>query len=412
MNPGPDPEPQPEPEPEPSVGGGADDQDFRPWLRCVIGLILDHVGSARRLDPRAGLGALVDTLNAAGYRVVGPVVRDDVIVYDDVSSERQLPEGVTVDQAPGRWRLHRDDHDLRRFSWTPGADSVKRYVFPARSEVLTVRRADGSFIVSHPAPPDRPIAVIGMRDCEVRALGVIDTVFTGGEHPDPRYAERRSGLFVVAVTCGVPSSTCWCTAMGGGPQPRSFDLRLTEIDGALLVEAGTDRGRDVLDLLPGPDAVPADLDAADRVVAAALDMLPVPHDGAPLPERLAGTDHHPHWDEVAARCLSCGNCTSVCPTCFCSSFSDRTALGANGDAETVREQSWVSCFQLDHSNLGGRPVRATTASRYRQWLTHKLQTWPDQFGTDGCVGCGRCTTWCPAGIDLPVEAAALAGGSS
>jgi sulfhydrogenase subunit beta (sulfur reductase) len=273
-----------------------------------------------------------------------------------------------------------------------------------------VRRADGSFIVTHPAPPERPLAVIGMRDCEIRALDVLDTVFTSGEHPDPRYADRRAGLFTVAVTCGVPSSTCWCTTTGGSPHPSAFDLRITEIDGALLVDDGTDRGREILERLPGAPAAPADLDAAERVVSTALDALPDPHTTPGFRERLVGTDHHPHWNDVAARCLSCGNCTSVCPTCCCSSFSDRTALDTNGDAETVREQSWVSCFQLDHSNLGGRPVRATTASRYRQWLTHKLQTWTDQFGTAGCVGCGRCTTWCPAGIDLPVEAAALTGG--
>jgi len=77
----------------------------------------------------------------------------------------------------------------------------------------------------------------------------------------------------------------------------------------------------------------------------------------------------------------------------------------------VREQSWASCFQLEHSHLGGRAVRGTTAARYRQWLTHKLQTWPEQFGTLGCVGCGRCTTWCPAGIDIVDEAIALTGGT-
>jgi sulfhydrogenase subunit beta (sulfur reductase) len=172
-----------------------------------------------------------------------------------------------------------------------------------------------------------------------------------------------------------------------------------------VVEAGSDRGNEILDQLPGASVDAADLRAAADVVARSVAMMPVRLPGQDLPRLLAGTEHHPQWDDVAGRCLSCGNCTSVCPTCFCSTFSDHTSLDDVDVA--VREQSWVSCFELDHSHLGGRPVRATTAARYRQWLTHKLQTWPEQFGTTGCVGCGRCTTWCPAGIDLVEEAIAL-----
>ncbi|MGF1600185.1 MAG: 4Fe-4S dicluster domain-containing protein [Acidimicrobiales bacterium] len=364
------------------------------------------MGTACRLGSLVGIESLLSTLRQFGYRVVGPVVRDGVIVYDDLTSATDMPRGVTVEQGPGRWRLQQTDRP-ERFSWTPAADSWKRFVFPPRSEVLRIRRTDGSFVVTHPEPPDRPLALIGARDCEVRALAILDGVFLGGDHPDPRHRARRAGMFVVAVTCGVPSSTCWCTSMGGGPQPSGgFDLRLTEVDEAFLVEAGTDRGEEVLARLDGSPADAAVLAAAERVVQSALAQLPVRVDGAALPERLAGTDHHRQWADVAERCLSCGNCTSVCPTCFCSSFSDHTELGGDGD-ETVREQVWTSCFELDHSSLGGRPVRATISSRYRQWLTHKLQTWPEQFGTNGCVGCGRCTTWCPAGIDLAAEAIAL-----
>jgi ferredoxin len=205
--------------------------------------------------------------------------------------------------------------------------------------------------------------------------------------------------------------------MGGGPEPRDgFDLKLTELAAGdhgvaahrLVVTAGTARGQWVLDQLPTEPATASDLAAADSVVADAVAKMPVRVPGTELPRLLAGVAQHPQWDDVAARCLSCGNCTMVCPTCFCSTFSDHTALGSD---ESVREQSWASCFELDHSNLGGRPVRVTTAARYRQWLLHKLQTWPEQFGTLGCVGCGRCTTWCPAGIDIVAEAAALAGGA-
>jgi ferredoxin len=360
------------------------------------------------LDPRAGLDALIEALLAEGFRVLGPVLRDAVIAYDEIATGDDLPTGCAVDQAPGRYRLHRTE-SATRFGYTPGAASWKQFVFPSEQEVLHVRRTDGSFVVTHPAPPDRPLALIGARDCEVRALDVLDRVMLDHDHPDPRYAARRDGTFVVAVTCGVPAATCWCTSMDGGPEPQhGFDVRLTELDDAaghrLLAEAGTERGAALLARVAASPAESTDRAAADAVVAHATAQMPQRLPGADLPSLLAGTELHPQWDDVAARCLSCGNCTMVCPTCFCSTFADSTSLEPD---VSVRTQEWASCFQLDHSNLGGRPVRATTANRYRQWLTHKLATWPEQFGTTGCVGCGRCTTWCPAGIDIVEEAAAL-----
>lgn len=113
---------------------------------------------------------------------------------------------------------------------------------------------------------------------------------------------------------------------------------------------------------------------------------------------------HPRWDEVASRCLACTNCTLVCPTCFCSTVEDTTDL-TGGVAE--RWQTWDSCFTMDFSYIHGGSVRKTHRARYRQWLTHKLASWIDQFGTSGCVGCGRCITWCPVGIDLTEEVRAL-----
>lgn len=367
------------------------------------------------LAPREGLDALVRTLRADGFRVVGPVERDGVVGYGDLDRGDDLPTGVQTEQSPGRWRVHHAG--AARFGFTPGADSWKQFVLPPTQEVLRVRRADGTFVVSHPAPPARPLALIGARDCELRALAVLDRVELDPDHPDPRYAARREGTFVVAVTCGVPAATCWCTSMGGGPRPASgYDLLLTEVaaDTAqhrLVAEAGSELGAAVLARLGDLSAAASadDRDAVLRVATDAAAQIEKRVDGPRLPALLAGLDEHPYWEEVAARCLSCGNCTMVCPTCFCSTFDERTELTADGSApvETVREQRWASCFQLDHSYLGGHPVRATTAHRYRQWLTHKLQNWPDQFDMLGCVGCGRCTTWCPAGIDLPHEAAAL-----
>jgi ferredoxin len=123
-----------------------------------------------------------------------------------------------------------------------------------------------------------------------------------------------------------------------------------------------------------------------------------------LRELMAGSYDAARWDDVASRCLTCGNCTLACPTCFCTAVEDVTDL--SGD-HADRWQHWASCFDLDFSYLHGGPVRASARSRYRQWLTHKLGTWHDQFGSSGCVGCGRCIVWCPVGIDITEEVTAL-----
>jgi Fe-S-cluster-containing hydrogenase component 2 len=123
-----------------------------------------------------------------------------------------------------------------------------------------------------------------------------------------------------------------------------------------------------------------------------------------LHDLLLGNLDHPRWDDVAARCMTCANCTMVCPTCFCMTVEDSSDLAG---VESSRSRRWDSCFTMDHSYVHGGSVRASAKSRYRQWLTHKLATWIDQFGSSGCVGCGRCITWCPVGIDITEEVAAI-----
>ncbi|MEU5265530.1 4Fe-4S dicluster domain-containing protein [Amycolatopsis sp. NPDC021455] len=130
---------------------------------------------------------------------------------------------------------------------------------------------------------------------------------------------------------------------------------------------------------------------------------------ADLPSVIRESRKSPLWEEVASRCLTCANCTMVCPTCFCTTTEDVTDLSGE---HAERHQRWASCFELDFSYVHGGSVRTSGASRYRQWFSHKLGTWHEQFGTSGCVGCGRCIAWCPAGIDITEEAAKLAGGCS
>jgi ferredoxin len=266
----------------------------------------------------------------------------------------------------------------------------------------------GAPVVEEEPLDETPLAFIGVRACELSAIAIQDRVFLGGKFVDRDYAARRTGNFVVAVNCGEPAATCFCVSMDTGPRAREgYDLALTELlDGEhrFLVQVGSPAGAEVLAELPSRPAEATDVTAADAVVDSTAARMGRTMESADLRDLLAGKLEHPRWDDVAERCLTCGNCTMVCPTCFCSSVEDATDLTGT---EATRTRVWDSCFSLDYSYIHGGSVRTSGRSRYRQWLTHKLGTWHDQFGTSGCVGCGRCIAWCPVGIDITAEVAAL-----
>jgi ferredoxin len=357
------------------------------------------------------LDALVDGLRERGYRVLGPTVRHGAIVYDDLASATALPIGWTDVQEPGRYRLERRE-DEARFGYAVGPHSWKQFLFPPRVRLWKARRRDdGAFEVEdEDAVPER-FAFVGVRACELHAIDIQDRVFLGGRFVERDYASRREDAFIVAVNCFEPAGTCFCVSMGTGPKADAgYDLALTEIlDGEhrLLVEVGSERGAEVARDLPLRPATRNDLRAAEAAVAGAAERMGRELDTVDLPGLLARTLEHERWDDVATRCLTCGNCTMVCPTCFCTTVEDTTDLTGT-EAERVR--TWDTCYSVDHSYIHGGAVRPTGRSRYRQWLTHKFGTWHDQFGTSGCVGCGRCITWCPVGIDVTEELAALRDG--
>jgi sulfhydrogenase subunit beta (sulfur reductase) len=355
-----------------------------------------------------GLHRLVAALTQRFDEVIGPVVADGVIRLRPIASARDLPVGVSDEQEAATYRLVATGTELR-FSYGLGPDSLKSIVHPPRSPVWTMRRRDGSLIVdSSPLAPTTR-AVIGARSCDLRALDVLERTQTGGPHADPAFRARREDLFIVAVDCTHPSATCFCDSAGNArATDHGYDLALTEFDDpaagvSYLVRCGTDRGHELVDDL-GLDLSP---DHLVRRVGLELDAATVPM-VRELPEDAAervGDMEHPHWATVAERCLTCGNCTAVCPTCFCTDMEDAVSL--DGESST-RTRVWDTCFSMEYSHLGVGPHRASPRSRYRQWLSHKLGTWHDHFGESGCVGCGRCITWCPVGIDLTAEVEALA----
>lgn len=357
--------------------------------------------------PRAQLQHLLDALARAGFRCIGPQLRDGAVVYDTLSSARALPAGLRDYQAPGAYSVS-DGGDARSFAWANGPQALKPWLFAPRETLWRAERgADGALAFVPVLPGGPPLAVVGVRACDLAALALQDQQFLHGAFPDPYYARRREELFLVAVNCSHPAATCFCASTGDGPSARAgFDLALDELDDGFVARCGSERARALLAGLDLVAASPAQLDAArrqtERATQAQTRRLPGPN----LRDALFANLEHPRWAEVAGRCLACGNCTSVCPTCFCHAEPEVPDLdGARSD----HAREWDSCFTRGHSYLHGLTVRPDTRTRYRQWLVHKLGAWHDQFGRSGCVGCGRCITWCPTGIDLTVEAAAICG---
>jgi ferredoxin len=352
---------------------------------------------------------ILAVLGRLGYQPVGPVLRDGQFIYADLTGVADLPVGWTDVQEPGTFRLEqRDDQAL--FGYGVGQQSWKQFLFPSHHLLWRAERHGDGFQIIPPAEDVPRYAFIGVRACDLHAMAVQDRVFLQGPHLDPVYQARREQAFILAVNCGGRGcGTCFCVSMGSGPRTTSgFDLALTEVlqkgKHYFLVEVGTERGVGVLQSVTHRPAAAAEIEAADSVVAARAASMGRELDTQGLKELLYRNYEHPRWEDVAARCLNCGNCTWVCPTCFCHTVEDVTDL-TGAVAERWRRQD--VCFTIDYSYIHGGSIRSSPRSRYRQWLTHKLATWHDQFGCSGCVGCGRCLTWCPVGIDLTEEVRAI-----
>jgi sulfhydrogenase subunit beta (sulfur reductase) len=362
-----------------------------------------------RFLARERLQTLIDRLVHLGHEVIGPKIEQQAVVYRRIDHVEELPRGWSDDQEPAVYRLTKEPHD-RYFGFNTSPDSWKRFLYPPTSEIGNATLKDDGWHFETPSTTPPRYAFLGVRACDLAAIAVQDRVFAENQYVDVAYKRRRQEALIIAVQCSTAASTCFCSSMGTGPECNSgYDLVMTELNDGFVVQAGTDKGVQVLDLLPTTTVTLQQLQQSKRETDNARKEMTKQFNTAGIHDLLLSNLEHPQWKRVAERCLSCANCTMVCPTCFCSSIEEVSNLAVT---EVTRVRNWDSCFNIDFSYIAGGVVRNDIRSRYRQWLTHKLATWHDQFDVSGCVGCGRCITWCPVGIDLTEEVDAIRSGET
>jgi ferredoxin len=347
---------------------------------------------------------ILDNLSSSGFQLIGPTVQDGALILACIRNMTELPAGWALEQKAGSSHLLRT-HSTDYFAFTVGPHSWKRYLYPPQLDLLTAHRNGNGWVFEPCADDSPPYAFIGVRSCDLHAIAIQDDIFVNGSVRDPHYAHRRERAFILAVNCNTAASTCFCTSMNTGPRVRSgFDLALTELPESFFIEIGSEAGSNILAGVDWQPASAFDVGRVSQITQRTERQIQRQVTTSDLPKLLYDTIDHPQWDAIAARCLSCANCTMVCPTCFCSTVEDHSDL--TGDS-TKRTRVWDSCFILDFSHVHGGNSRPTIKSRFRQWMTHKLAAWIDQFGRSGCVGCGRCIAWCPVGIDITEELSTL-----
>ena len=350
---------------------------------------------------KSSLQNLIDILKHKGYQVLGPRLHEGAVMWEEVQDEATLPRGWQDIQEPGRYRLDQVD-SKQFFDVVHGPESLKKFVFAPREPLLTIEKKNRSLSIKTMLPQhEKKVAILGVRSCDLAGLMVQDRIFLKDSFPDPHYKIRRDGLFLIAVNCTRAVSTCFCVSMHTGPQAQEgFDIALTELKDGFVVTSGSQVGAEVLGELNLPHASERDVSEADARIQACAQSQMRHIDTESLPESLYRAHDHPRWDEVASRCLSCTNCTMVCPTCFCHTVEETPDLEGQ---RSEHQRLWDSCFTDNHGYIHGKNIRPTIKDRYRQWLIHKFASWIDQFGSSGCVGCGRCISWCPVGIDPTQE---------
>jgi sulfhydrogenase subunit beta (sulfur reductase) len=278
--------------------------------------------------------------------------------------------------------------------------SPRCFIYPSVQPLLTIDRETNTYTAVDPGPA-RTQLIFAMHPCDMHAITVLDRTFLG-PFKDVYYAKRRQETVTVVLNCNKACDKGFCSSMRTGPFlqiEEGFDVLMTAVDGEYVLEAGSERGRELMVGAPGvKPASRKHMNEKKRIEQTAAASFTRKLDIVGLPELLMKTFEHPVYKETAdARCLGCSNCVLVCPTCFCHKVLDKTDL----DLKTVRRsRQWDACQDYNFAEVHEGNFRQPQQARLRQFMTHKLCTWVEQYGCFGCIGCGRCMTWCPTEIDI------------
>lgn len=355
---------------------------------------------------KADLRALIENLKRS-FALLGPVIESGVIRLKEINSN-DIPAGSIDFQSPGHYRLL-NERDESIFSFSNGPDSFKGFLYPPLTEVFHFKKSKKGLAITLQRSEENPIAFFGMRACDIRALRILEKIFSG---LDDTSRFLRRDYFIIGLNCLRPNENCFCSSLGTGPEIRDCEMIITELKEHLLIES-VGAGIEFLKGIDHVEASEGDLREKGSTIERCRAMIKKSVKTKDLPVKVYRNTEHEQWSHVSERCLACGNCTQVCPTCFCSSTFDsidilsfkRPYEGLSGK----RIRVWDSCFSVNFARVHGGNFRPSRRARYRHWLSHKFGYWIDQFGMIGCVGCGRCITWCPVGIDVTEELKALGG---
>ena len=272
--------------------------------------------------------------------------------------------------------------------------SPKEIVFPRSETLFGVSLESGEAF--QPAS-EGPIVLFGVRPCDARGISNLDQVFLDEEYTDTAYNERRKMMTVISLACAEPvSAACFCDSMGGGPDDEEGSdiiFRETKNADVYVISILTEKGKEIESiwestglLSPAGNKKPVDPQPCTLTVAKPSD----------LSEKLKAAFEDPLWARFSEACLGCGVCSFICPTCYCFDIDAETS----GDmANSFR--CWDCCLFSDYSRMaGGHNPRPTKKERLRQRYLHKLSWFDERYGRTLCVGCGRCLSKCPTGLDI------------
>jgi ferredoxin len=280
--------------------------------------------------------------------------------------------------------------------------SAKAVVFPKVEQILGYRTNAKDVTLEDPQPSARPTLVFGIRPCEARAFAALDALFNW-DYRDELFNARLAKTTVVSIACTEADEACFCTSLGSGPEdPRGSDLLLHPLaQGGYAADVLTEKGEALVALVR--DSLTAAPEDAALAKPASLEKA---FDGIALGVALAKSFDAPIWAEQSLRCLGCGACAFVCPTCACFDIQDERAapLGAEGQAPSDggrRLRCWDSCgLRLFTLHASGHNPRERQSQRWRQRVYHKFAYYPERLGMLGCVGCGKCSRACPVDMNL------------